>query len=121
MQTQKIFGAKRHVFTRTLVASALLGATFLVGLASTASAAAPFHLVVLTQPSATDASGAPLTQQPIVDIDNSGNAADPLATGPVIATITSGGVSVSGGSATPVNGVATFTNLRSMPWLVLTL
>jgi hypothetical protein len=111
MHTQKIVGTKRHVFTRTLVASALIGATFLVGLATTASAAPPYKLVVITQPSATDASGAPLTQQPVVDIDNSGNTPDTGTTGPVLATITSGGVSVSGGSATPVNGVATFTNL----------
>jgi hypothetical protein len=111
MHTQKIFGSKRHVFTRSLVASALLGATFLVGLATTASAAAPYHLVVVTQPSPTDASGAPLAQQPVVDIYNSSNVADPSASGPVLATITSGGVSVSGGTATAVNGVATFTNL----------
>lgn len=111
MQTNKPFGSKRRVFTRTLVASALLGATFLVGLATTASAAAPYHLVVATQPSTTDASGAVLAQQPIVDIWNSSNVTDPTATGPVKATITSGGVSVSGGTATAVNGVATFTNL----------
>ena len=111
MHTNKTFGSKRHVFTRALVASALLGTTFLVGLATTASAAPPYHLVVATQPSTTDASGAPLAQQPVVDIFNSSNVTDPSATGPVLATITSGGVSVSGGTATAVNGVATFTNL----------
>jgi hypothetical protein len=110
MHTQQTFGSKRHVFTRTLVASALLGATFLVGLATTASAAAPYHLVVVTQPSATDASGAVLAQQPVVDIDNSGNVPDPGATGPVNVTITSGGVSVVG-SATIVSGVATFSGV----------
>jgi hypothetical protein len=110
MHTQKIFVLRRHVFTRTLVASALLGATFLVGLATTASAAAPYHLVVVTQPSATDASGAVLVQQPVVDIDNTGNTPDSGATGPVTVTITSGGVSVSG-TATVASGVATFTNV----------
>ncbi len=111
MHSQVKIGSKRHVFTRSLVASALLGASFLVGLATTASAAAPYHLVVVNEPSATDASGAPLAQQPLVEIYNSSNVVDPSATGNVIATITSGGVSVSGGTVTPINGVATFTNL----------
>jgi len=57
MHTKKIFGSRRHVLTRALVATALLGSTFLVGLATTASAAPPYHLVIATPlPSTTDAS-----------------------------------------------------------------
>jgi hypothetical protein len=110
MHKMKMFGSRRHLVARTLVTTALLGSTFLVGLATNASAAPPYHLFIATQPSATDASGAALSTQPVIDIEDSTNAIANL-TGPVTATITSGGVSVSGGSVVATAGVATFTAL----------
>ena len=113
MRTQKIFGSRRHVVTRFLVTTALLGSTFLIGLATTASAAGSDHLVVTQQPSTTDASGAVLAQQPIVQVETSGNVLDTGATGPVTVTITSGAPSTLTGTTTvaAVAGVATFSGL----------
>src|ERR1700722_7126102 len=111
MQIQKSIDIRRHVIARILVTTALLGSTFIVGLATTASAAPTDKLLIFTQPSSTDASGAAPAQQPVIDVDPSGNTLDTSAEGTVTATITSGGVSVSGGSVAAVNGVATFTNL----------
>ena len=111
MQSRNIFGSGRHVLTRIVVTTALLGSTFLVGLATTASAAGPYHLVVQTEPSATDQSGTALAQQPSVVIEDGANAVQTGFTDVVTATITSGGVSVSGNTATEVAGVATFTTL----------
>ena len=112
MHTKKIFGSRRHVLTRALVATALLGSTFLVGLATTASAAPPYHLVIATPlPSTTDASGVALAVQPVIDIDNSSDTPQTGLTGPVTVSITTGGVSVTQTSVAAVNGVATFTTL----------
>lgn len=113
MHTQKIFGSRRHVMTRFLVTTALLGSTFLVGLATTASAAGTDHIVVVQQPSGTVASGATFAQQPVVNLYTSGNAFDPSATGNVTVTITSGLPSTLIGTATvaAVAGVATFSGL----------
>jgi hypothetical protein len=112
MHTNKKIGSRHHVVTRFLVTTALLGSSVLVGLATTASATGTDHLVIAQQPSSTDASGAALAQQPVVDLFTTpGNTLDTSATGTVTATITTGGVSVSGGSVAAVAGVATFTNL----------
>jgi hypothetical protein len=113
MHTQKIFGSRRHVVTRFLVTTALLGSTFLVGLATTASAAGTDHFVVIQQPSATDLSGAVLSQQPIVDLYTSGNALDTGANGNVTVSITSGAPSTLSGTTTVIasSGVATFSGL----------
>jgi trimeric autotransporter adhesin len=110
MQTMRIFGSRRHVLTRMIVTSALLGSTFLVGLATTASAAPPYHLVVTQEPSTTDASGAILAQVPQVSIEDSSNAVQNF-TSSITATITTGGVSVTAPTASAVAGVATFTGL----------
>src|ERR1700684_3303404 len=113
MHAQKSIGSRRHVVTRILVTTALLGSTFLVGLATTASAAAPYHLVIASPlPSTTDASGAALAVQPTIDIDNSGGTADPSAVGHVTATVTSAAGSLVGTTVeASTGGVATFTNL----------
>ena len=113
MHAQKTIGSRRHVVTRFLVTTALLGSTFLVGLATTASAAPPYHLVIATPlPSTTDASGAALAVQPTIDIDNSGDAPDPSAVGNVTATVTSAAGSLVGTAVEASSGgVATFTNL----------
>jgi hypothetical protein len=112
MHTQTNIGWRRHVVTRFLVTTALLGSTFLVGLATTASAAPPYHLAIAQEPSSTDASGAVLAQQPVVDIDNTGDTPDPSATGTVTATVTSAAGSITGtATEASTGGVATFTNL----------
>ncbi len=112
MHTNKNIGSRRHVVTRFLVTTALLGSTFLVGLATTASAAPPYHLAVATQPSATVASGAEFSQQPVVNIDNAGGNPDPSATGSVTASVTSAAGSLVGtATVASSGGVATFTNL----------
>ena len=113
MHAQKILGSRRHVLTRFLVTTALLGSTFLVGLATTASAVGTDHIVVATQPSSTVASGATFAQQPIVQLQTAGDAVDASATGNVTVTITSGLPSTLIGTATvaAVAGVATFSGL----------
>ncbi len=113
MHTEKIFGSRRHVVTRFLVTTALLGSTFLVGLATTATAAGTDHIVVVQQPSTAVASGATFAQQPIVNLFTSGNALDSSAVGNVTVTITSGFPSTLIGTATvtAVAGVATFSGL----------
>jgi hypothetical protein len=113
MHAPKKFGLRRHVSIRALVATALLGSTLLVGLATTASAAGTDHIVVTQQPSTTDASGAVLAQQPIVELFTSGNVLDSSATGSVTVTITTGLPSTLSGTTTvtAAAGVATFTDL----------
>ena len=101
----------RHVLARIAVAGALMGSMVVVGLASTASAAPPYHLVITTPSSTTDASGAPLAVQPVVSIEDSGNVVQSGDNTTVTATITSGGVSVTNGTATASSGVATFSGL----------
>ena len=73
MHTQKSIGSRRHVVTRFLVTTALLGSTFLVGLATTASAAPPYHIVIATPPFDQPTPAVPRSrEQPIIDIDNTG-------------------------------------------------
>jgi hypothetical protein len=113
MHTQKTTGSRRHVVTRFLVTTALLGSTFVVGLATTASAVPTDHIVIAQQPSGTDASGAVLAQQPVINLFTSGNVLDTSATGNVVVTITSGLPSTLTGTTTvaAVGGVASFTGL----------
>lgn len=113
MHAQKKIGSRRHVVTRFLVTTALMGSTFLVGLATTASAAGPYHLAVAAQPSATSQSGAVLGTQPVVDIDDGTNLPVSGLDSPVTVAITSGAPSTLTGTTTvnAVNGVATFSGL----------
>jgi hypothetical protein len=114
MHTNKKIGSRRHVLTRALVATALLGSTLLFGLATTASAAPTDHIVVTTQPSTTVASGATFAQQPVVALFAPlATSPDASATGIVTVTITSGAPSTLIGTATvaAVAGVATFSGL----------
>lgn len=114
MRTQKTIGSHRHVVTRFLVATALLGSTFLVGLATTASAAGTDHIVITGLPSTTDASGAALAAQPTVELFTTpGNVLDTTAAGNVTVTITSGLPSTLTGTTTIAasGGIATFAGL----------
>jgi hypothetical protein len=113
MHAQKIFGSRRHVVTRFLVTTALLGSTFLVGLATTASAAGPYHLVIVGQPSTSVASGAVLASPPVINIDDNTNGPVTGLSGPVVVTITSGAPSTLSGttSVAAVNGVVTLSGL----------
>jgi hypothetical protein len=109
----KLFGSRRHVLARALVTTALLGSTFIVGLATTASAVGTDHIVITQTPSATDASGAVLAQQPIVELFTAGNTLDASATGNVTVSITSGLPSTISGTTTVAasSGIATFSGL----------
>ena len=68
-------------------------------------------LVIVTQPSATTAAGAPLVIQPVVDVDDSGTNLVTSNTTTVTATLTSGSGTVNHATATAVAGVATFVGL----------
>jgi hypothetical protein len=105
------FGSGRGAAAKTMLAAALISSGLMVGLASTASAAGSDRLVIATAPSTTDASGAPLATQPVIELYNGSNVLDSGGTGTVTAAITSGGVSVSGGTATVSGGIATFSAL----------
>src|SRR5208282_5414022 len=101
MHTNKNIGSRRHVVARFLVTTALLGSTFLVGLATTASAAPTDHLVFTTQPSTPEGSGAVFSQQPIVELFTTpGDVLDTSATGNVTVTITTGLPSTLSGTTT---------------------
>jgi hypothetical protein len=114
MHTEKTVGSRRHVVTRFLVTTALLGSTFLVGLATTASAVPTDHIVVTTQPTTPSASGAVFATQPVVELFTTpGDVLDTSAEGMVTVTVTSGLPSTLTGTATvaAVAGVATFSGL----------
>ncbi len=112
MEFKSTFTSRRHVFSRVLVSSALVGTSFIVGLATTASADPALHLSITTQPSATTASGAVLAQQPVVQILNGSDVVQSSDSTTVVATVTSGGTNtVSSGSIAAAGGVATFNGL----------
>ena len=112
MHAQSKSGSRRHLLTRALVATALLGSTFLVGLATTASAVGTDHIVVVAQPT-TIASGAPLGTLTVNLLTTPGNTVDASAVGAVTVTITTGLPSTITGTTTvnASSGVATFPGL----------
>lgn len=76
------------------------------------NAAGPTHIVIMTQPNGA-VSGLSLTTQPVVAILDANNAIVTGSTGSILAEIASGtGRLIGNTSASAVNGVATFTNLR---------
>ena len=112
MQFKRTSGSRRRVLSRIVVASTLVGTSFLVGLATTASAAGTYHLVVTTQPSTTDVNGVALSVQPVVSVEDSSNNVVTTDTTTVTATVSSGGTAfVTNGIKQAVSGVATFTGL----------
>src|SRR5438270_507215 len=72
---------------------------------------APTKLVITTQPSATDASGAALAQQPVVKVEDSGGNVVTSDSSTVTTNFTSGGVSLTNPTKAAVSGVATFSGL----------
>lgn len=68
-------------------------------------------LVVTLQPSSSVASGAALSVQPVVKVEDAFNNVVTTDASTVTAKITTGGVSVTGGTAVAVSGVASFTTL----------
>ncbi len=68
-------------------------------------------LVITTQPSATDASGAALATQPVVKVEDSAGNVVTSDSSTVTASFTSGGVSLTNPTKAAVNGVATFSGL----------
>ena len=77
----------------------------------TVSTGAATQLVITTQPSATDASGAALATQPVVKVEDSGGNVVTTNSSTVTASFTSGGVSLTSPTKAAVNGVATFSGL----------
>ena len=81
----------------------------------TVTTGAATKLVITTQPSATDASGAALAQQPVVKVEDSGgNVVTSVNSGTASATIASGSggsIAAGGTSGTFASGVATFSGL----------
>ncbi len=102
---------RRNALSRVIVASALLGSTLVVGLATAASAAAATHLQIDVQPSSTATNGVALAPQPQISLRDGLNAVDTGNSAVVTATITSGGVSVANATATASSGIATFSGL----------
>ena len=68
-------------------------------------------LVIQTQPSSADASGAILATQPVVDVEDAYGNVVTTDGSTVTAQITSGGVGVNNGTRAASSGVATFANL----------
>ncbi len=97
--------------SNTLIAfAALVGGTDTVTFTATGTAGSAGRLAILTQPSATSASGSAFATQPQVQLqDQNGN---PLTTTGVAIQATAGSVTLGGTTTvTTVNGVASFTNL----------
>ena len=113
MQFKSTFSSRRRVVSRIVVASTLIGTSFLVGLATTASANPLYHLVITTPGSATDVNGVALATQPVVTVEDGSNTPVAGDSSTVTATVTSGGTAfvTNGISAPAVNGVANFRGL----------
>ncbi len=77
----------------------------------TMSTGAATKLVITTQPSTTDASGAALATQPVVKVEDSGGNVVTTNTSTVTASFTSGGVSLTNPTKAAASGVATFSGL----------
>ncbi len=98
-------GSYNIIFTDGTLASATTAVTTAVTLGAAAK------LTIAVQPSATVAAGAALTQQPVVDITDSGGNVEPGNVTVVTAALTSGSGTVTHNTATASNGVATFSGL----------
>ena len=77
----------------------------------TMSTGAATKLVITTQPSTTDASGAALATQPVVKVEDSGGNVVATDSSTVTASFTSGGVSLTNPTKAAASGVATFSGL----------
>ena len=97
--------------TATAAAAGLEGSP--VRFSATATIGAPSRLVIVTQPSATAASGAPFAQQPVIELRDAAGNAVPQAGVNVTVTIASGGATLGGTAtrATGSDGRAVFTDL----------
>ena len=77
----------------------------------TMSTGAATKLVITTQPSTTDASGAALAAQPVVKVEDSGGNVVTSDSSTVTASFTSGGGSLTNPTKAAASGVATFSGL----------
>ena len=87
------------------------GLTTAVSNSITVSTGSATKLVVTTQPSTSDASGAALAIQPVVKVEDSGGNVVTTDTSTVTASFTSGGVSLTNPTKAAAAGVATFSGL----------
>ena len=87
------------------------GLTTAVSNTITVSTGAATQLVITTQPSTTDDSGAALATQPVVKVEDSGGNVVTTDSSTVTASFTSGGVSLTNPTKAAASGVATFSGL----------
>lgn len=112
MHVRNLFRSQK-LLSRVVVSSALLGSMFVVGLATTASAAAATatHLAFTSSYSTTVASGANFGTAFQVTLQDNANAADTGNVSVITASVAAAGVTVTNGSVAAVLGVANFPNL----------
>jgi frataxin-like iron-binding protein CyaY len=110
--TLALNGVSGNVYTLTFTGDSF---TSVASSNITMSAGGATQLVIATQPSATETSGAALTQQPVVKVeDSAGNVVTSVNSGTATASIASGAggsIAAGGTSGTFSNGVATFSTL----------
>jgi hypothetical protein len=87
------------------------GFTSIISSPITVSVGAATQLVITTQPSVTDASGAALAQQPVVKVEDAAGNVVTTDASTVTAKITTGGVSVTPATHVVASGVAAFSGL----------
>lgn len=100
--------AKAGTYTLTLTSGSL---TSVASNSITLAAGTPSQLYILTQPSTSVQSGVALSQQPVVEVEDSGGNIVTSSSLIVTATLTSGAGTLSNFNATASSGVATFSGL----------
>jgi|GEM_PF-3451191 len=117
MKVNNVFhGGVRRALTTGIATIALMASGIVLGVAGTASAVAPYPLLVITSPAepVSTASGAVLTVQPVVTVETAAATPDTTVnTGTATASITGGvgGTLAGATSGTFSSGVATFSGL----------
>lgn len=101
----------QKLLSRVVVSSALLGSTFVVGLATTASAVAATHLAFTSSYSTTVQSGQNFATAFQVSLEDGTSVVDTANTSVITATVAAAGVTVTSGSVAAVAGVANFPSL----------
>ena len=101
-------GVNANVYTLTFTGDAF---TTVASTNITMSTGAATQLVITTEPSPTDASGAALATQPVVQVEDSGGNVVTTNSSTVTANFTSGGVSLTNPTKAAASGVATFSGL----------
>ena len=101
-------GVNGNVYTLTFTGDTF---TTVASTNITMSTGSATQLVITTEPSPTDASGAALATQPVVQVEDSGGNVVTTNSSTVTANFTSGGVSLTNPTKAAASGVATFSGL----------